>query len=103
MKTTEYPVWKTILKGIGWLIGILAYGVLVTLGSADILNSNIFIAAAVCIVLLALPGAALIESGHRTAGWVLVGMALMPLVRFITLALSPFLHSYPGNPSLGGP
>ncbi len=94
MQTNPSPVWKTVLKGIPWFVGILVYGVLITIvsliayqGHGEISHFNFFFAGGLWIALLALPGGILIEHNHKTIGWVLVGMALMVLVLFITGAL----------------
>lgn len=85
MQTDSSPTWKTVLKGIPWFIGILAYGVLITIASALLYQgTGIILAGVSWIALLVLPGGALIENNHKAIGWMLVGMAVMILALFIT-------------------
>ncbi len=111
MQANPYPTWKTILKGIPWLIGILLYGLLVILASVPTLSriggidgDNILFAGGLWIVLLALPAVAASVSGHKTAASILGGMALMLVVLFTSVALVIFaFRGYSGDLILGGP
>ncbi len=104
-------MWKTVLKGIPWFVGILVYGVLVILASVPTFSrvvggidaDNVFFAVGLWIVLLALPAIAASASGHRTAASVLGGMALMLVVLFTAGALAIFAaRNLPVDVILGG-
>ncbi len=87
MQTTQYPVWKRVLKGIGWFFGIVAYGaVAMSLGLiVDLyygfhLSSFFHWLAFLCpvslIVLPVVPVVVMIARRHRAASLAVLGMAL---------------------------